>query len=180
MRLRELLRRRSPVEIAFAVSVSVKGLDGVLEIVGGVLVLFTKPETIGRLIIALTQHELSEDRHDVIAGYLVRIAHQFSAGSQGFAGVYLLSHGAIKVFLVEALLRGRRWAYPTAIVFFMLFIIYQMYRYSLQPSIGMIVLSVLDVIVIVLTWLEYGRLKRASGSTSTSVTSQRSPRRRIS
>ena len=161
MRMGELLRRRSPVQIAFEIRILFKGLDGVLEIVGGVLVFLIRPETIGRLIIVLTQHELSEDRHDIIASHLVRVAHQFSAGSQGFAGVYLLSHGAIKVFLVEALFRGRRWAYPTAIVFFMLFITYQMYRYSLQPSMGMVVLSVLDVIVIVLTWLEYGRLERA-------------------
>ena len=173
MHMRELLRRRSPVQIAFEISILFKGLDGVLEIVGGVLVFFVKPEAIGRLIIVLTQHELSEDRHDVVAGYLVRFAHQFSASSQGFAGVYLLSHGLIKVLLVEALLRGRLWAYPTAIVLFMLFITYQMYRYSLHPSMGMVVLSVLDLIVIVLTWLEYGRLKRASDSTSTSVTSQR-------
>jgi uncharacterized membrane protein len=78
-----------------------------------------------------------------------------------FAGVYLLSHGVIKVFLVGSLLRGRLWAYPTAIVFFAMFIVYQMYRYYLHPSIGMIILSILDLIVIVLTWLEYRQLKRA-------------------
>jgi uncharacterized membrane protein len=36
-----------------------------------------------------------------------------------------------------------------------------MYRYYLHPSIEMLVLSILDLIVIVLTWLEYRRLKRA-------------------
>jgi len=41
----------------------------------------------------------------------------------------------------------------------MLFIVYQMYRYYLDPSIGMIVLSILDLVVIGLTLLEYGRLK---------------------
>ena len=51
-------------------------------------------------------------------------------------------------FLVEALLRGRLWAYPTAIVFFVFFMVYQMYRYYLEPSIGMILLSILDLIVI--------------------------------
>jgi uncharacterized membrane protein len=77
-----------------------------------------------------------------------------------FGGVHLLSHGVIKVFLVESLLRGRLLAYPTAIVFFALFIVYQMYRYYLHPSSGMIALSILDLIVIVLTWLEYRQLKR--------------------
>ncbi len=72
---------------------------------------------LGRTGIALTQHELSEDRSDIIASYLVRLAHDVSASTQVFGGVYLFSHGVIKVFLVESLLRGRLWAYPTAIVF---------------------------------------------------------------
>jgi uncharacterized membrane protein len=80
-----------------------------------------------------------------------------------FAGVYLLSHGVIKVVLVASLFRERLWAYPAAIVVFTLFIVYQMYRYMLQSSISMIVLSVLDVVVIGLTWLEYRRLKRFHG-----------------
>jgi uncharacterized membrane protein len=61
---------------------------------------------------------------------------------------------------VASLFRERLWAYPAAIVVFALFIAYQMYRYALGPSISMLVLSVLDVIVIALTWLEYRRLKR--------------------
>jgi uncharacterized membrane protein len=125
----------------------------------GLLLFLVKPETISRIISALTQHELSEDSHDLVARALVRLADQVSADSQVFAGVYLLSHGVIKVFLVEALLRGRLWAYPTAIVFFALFIAYQMYRYYLGSTVGMIALSLLDLVVIALTWLEYRRLK---------------------
>lgn len=161
MRVQKILRRQSLVHIAFEIGIFFKGLDGLLEIVGGLLLFLVKPETISRVVIALVQHELGDDPNDVVASYLVRGANSFSAGSQVFAGVYLLSHGVIKVVLVESLLRGRLLAYPTAIVVFALFIMYQMYRYYLHPSIAMIVLSVLDVVVIVLTWLEYRRLKRA-------------------
>jgi len=161
MRVREILRRQSLAHIAFKIGIFFKGLDGVLEVVGGLLLFFIKPETISRVVIALTQHELGRDRDDVVASYLVRGAGSLSASSQVFAGVYLLSHGVIKIFLVASLLRGRLLAYPTAIVVFMLFIVYQMYRYYLHPSIEMIALSILDAIVIVLTGLEYRRLKRA-------------------
>jgi uncharacterized membrane protein len=161
MRGREFLRQRPSVHLAFQISIFFKGLDGVLEIVGGLLLFFVRPDTISRLVTALTQHELSADRNDVIARYLVRLTQDFSANSWLFAGVYLLSHGIVKVFLVESLLRGRLLAYPAAIVVFALFIIYQMYRYFLRPSLGMIALSILDLIVIVLTWLEYRQLKHA-------------------
>jgi uncharacterized membrane protein len=162
MRVREFIRR-SPVQIAFDIGIFFKGLDGVLEIVGGLLLFVVRPETITGILTTLTQHELSEDPYDVIASQLARLVQDFSASTQLFAGVYLLSHGVIKVVLVASLFRERLWAYPAAIVVFTLFIVYQMYRYVLEPSTSMIVLSVLDVIVIALTWLEYRRLKRVYG-----------------
>jgi uncharacterized membrane protein len=109
---------------------------------------------------------LSKHPHDIIANQVARLVQDFSPGSKMFAGVYLLLHGVIKVVLVVSLFHGRLWAYPAAMVVFALFIAYQMYRYVLEPSTIMIVLSVLDVVVIVLTWLEYGRLKRVHGGAS--------------
>jgi len=158
MRVRDFLKR-SPVQIAFDIGIFFKGLDGVLEIVGGLLLFVVRPDTITGILTTLTQHELSEDPHDIIASQLARLVQDFSASAQLFAGVYLLSHGVIKVVLVASLFRERLWAYPAAIVVFTLFIVYQMYRYVLEPSTSMIVLSVLDVIVIALTWLEYRRLQ---------------------
>ena len=159
MRVREFLAR-PPVQIAFDIGIFFKGLDGVLEIVGGLVLFVVRPETITGIMTTLTQHELSEDPQDIIASGVSRLIQDFSASAQVFAGVYLLSHGVIKVVLVASLFRERLWAYPAAIVVFALFIAYQMYRYALGPSISMLVLSVLDVIVIALTWLEYRRLKR--------------------
>ena len=64
----------------------------------------------------------------------------------------------IKVLLVYALLRRKLWAYPVAIGVFAGFSVYQMYRYVIQPSGWLIALTVLDVIVILLTWAEWHRL----------------------
>jgi len=50
------------------------------------------------------------------------------------------------------------WAYPVAIGVFATFSVYQMYRYVIQPSGWLIALTVLDVIVILLTWAEWHRL----------------------
>jgi len=47
-----------------------------------------KRETISRIISALTQHEWSEDPHDIVARSLVRLADQISADSRLFAGGY--------------------------------------------------------------------------------------------
>ena len=144
--------------IGFEVGAFFKGLDGVLEVIGGALLLAIPPERLRAIVIALTQHELSDDPNDFIASHARRAVRAISPEGELFAALYLLSHGVLKVLLVYALLKRKLWAYPVAIVVFAAFGIYQMYRYAVTPSLGMIVLTVLDVFVIALTWLEYRRL----------------------
>src|SRR5262249_15052383 len=147
----------------FDISVVTKGLDGVLEILGGLLLLFANPIQIHNVIRALTEHELSEDPRDLVATYLRSSTQHLSQGAQVFAATYLLWHGVVKITLVTALLLRRRWAYPTAILAFLLFLVYQLYRYSHTRAPELLVLSIVDVIVIGLTWLEYRRLKAWHG-----------------
>jgi uncharacterized membrane protein len=149
------------VHLFFTLGVWAKGIDGVLEIIGGVLLFFFGPAQIKSLVRSLTQHELSEDPHDLIANYLLNSVRQLTTGAELFAAVYLLWHGAVKVGLVTALLLRERWAYPVAIIAFALFLAYQLYRWSHTHSVELLVLSVLDIFVIVITWLEYRRLTAA-------------------
>jgi uncharacterized membrane protein len=87
-----------------------------------------------------------------------------------FGAVYLLVHGAVKIGLVIALLLNRLWAYPCMIIVLLIFIGYQLYRIVLQPSVGLVVLTVFDALIVMLTWREYRRQRRipkdrASGET---------------
>jgi uncharacterized membrane protein len=153
-------RRRSGhlVHVLFLVSVIGKGIDGVLEIAGGVLLFFLDPLQIHGIVRLLTQHELSEDPNDLVANYLLHRTGHVSAGARTFGAIYLLSHGMVKLVLVTGLLSRRRWAYPAAIFAFLLFVVYQLYRYTHTGSPELLALSALDVLVVVLTWLEYQRL----------------------
>ena len=118
------------------------------------------PQTLKGFVWAITRHELSEDPKDLIANFLVRSAGHFSVSAKVFGSVYLFSHGIIKIALILSLWKRKLWSYQAAIVFFILFIIYQMYRYTHHHSAWLILLSILDVIVVMLTWLEYRNLKR--------------------
>jgi uncharacterized membrane protein len=161
-RVTGLPKIKSPVHAAFEIGIFFKGLDGVAEVVGAVLLLVVPPRAISHALVMVTQHELSEDPHDFIASHLLRLSERFSADTQFFAAMYLLVHGVVKVLLVWALFRRKLWAYPAAIVVFAAFAVYQMHRYFLSHSLAMIALTVLDVGVIVLTWMEYARLKRGA------------------
>jgi uncharacterized membrane protein len=150
------------VHLLFNIGVIGKGIDGILEILGGILLFILSPERINDIVRLITQHELSEDPNDFVAHLLVQSLHHLSGDTKLFGAIFLLWHGAIKVWLVWALLHKRWWAYPVGIIAFAAFVVYQLYRYTHTHSIWLIGLSLLDVFVIVLTWLEYKRLKAFS------------------
>jgi uncharacterized membrane protein len=139
----------------FKISVTLKGLDGLLEIIGGTVLLFVKPSTLDQIARSLTQHELSEDPHDFIARHILHSAGHLTHGGALFAAVYLLSHGIAKVVLVVALLRDQLWAYPAMIVLLGAFIVYQLYRLSYHATLGLTLLTIFDAFVVWLTWREY-------------------------
>jgi uncharacterized membrane protein len=142
-------------EVFFRTSVLLKGLDALLEIIAGVAIWILNPAQIVRLTTLLTHDELSEDPHDVVANYLRHAAGRLSLSSEHFMALYLLSHGIVKLFAVVALLKNRLWGYPLSIVVFGGFVIYQIYRFTLTGAIGLIALTIFDLVVIWLIWLEY-------------------------
>jgi uncharacterized membrane protein len=148
----------------FKIGLVLKGLDGILEVVGGLLLLFLSPRAIERIARALTAHELSEDPHDMIARYLLHSTSHLNSGITLFGAIYLLSHGVAKIVLVGLVLRDKLWAYPWLIVLLLAFIAYQIYRLAwVHFSVGLTALTVFDAALVWLTWREY-RSKRASAS----------------
>lgn len=146
----------------FAIGIVAKGLDGLLELVGGILLLFSTPGTIQHLVSLLTQEELSEDPRDFIATRLVAGSAGITGSTLVFAAAYLFVHGLVKVVLVVALLRDKRWAYPWMIAVLLAFIAYQVFEIVVHPTVGLVALTVFDVLVVVLTWHEYRKLRSAA------------------
>jgi uncharacterized membrane protein len=162
LRITKLIGSNNLLHNSFEIGILIKGIDGVLEVIGGFLLILVYPERLNRIFVFLTQHELSEDPDDVIANFLLKTSHEFSVGSQYFGVLYLLTHGIVKLFLFAMLRQRKLWAYPLTIVFLILFIGYQCYRYTYSKSIWLIVLTVFDVIMVFLTWLEYKRIKKTT------------------
>jgi uncharacterized membrane protein len=144
----------------FELSVLLKGAHAALECIGGMALALTGNRAIRSLVTQVTQSELIEDRKDVVANHLLAWAQGFSVETQHFYAYYLLSHGAVKLALVTGLLLRKLWAYPITVAVFGLFIIYQLYRYTQTHGLGLLLLTVLDLIVVALTWHEYGLMRR--------------------
>lgn len=139
----------------FRISLILKGLHAAIECAGGVVLYFVSTATITRWVSALTQEELAEDTHDFVARHFLDAAHHLSVVTEAFYAFYLVSHGLVNALLVVGLLKEKLWAYPASLVVLTGFIGYQIYRYWLGHSFGLLLLTGLDVLLIVLVWHEW-------------------------
>jgi uncharacterized membrane protein len=153
------LRSGALLDRSFQLSITLKGLHALLETIGGIALLMIDPQTLNRFMLTVLNEELSEDPRDFITTHLIRAYQSFVSGGKHFASLYLLSHGVVKLVLVVALFWNKRWAYPLMITVLAAFIFYQLYRFALTHSLVMILLSLFDLVVMVLTWLEYRKQK---------------------
>ncbi len=144
----------------FTLSVGLKGFFAALELIAGIAALFVSPSALSHFLIALTQNELSEDPHDLIATQLLQWGHSISLGAELFGALYLISHAVVKLFLVGGLLKNKLWAYPASLGVLGVFVAYQLYRLTLGYSFGLAALTVFDLIVVWLIWQEYRIVER--------------------
>jgi uncharacterized membrane protein len=152
---------RSILHNSFRTGITLKGIDGVLELIGGALLWFVNPSRLGDPLQMALQHELSRDPHDFVAAHLLHVTERLTSANRTFATLFLLSHGLVKIIIVAALWMDRLWAYPLGIGVFSAFGVYQVYRWTHTHSFFLVLLTVFDVLVIYLTWAEYVLEKRA-------------------
>lgn len=151
----------------FEVSIVIKGIDGFLEIIGSSLLFYvTKTDKMGQIVLALTEHELSQDPNDFWANLLTHSVNQLSLKSVNFGAIYLLLHGVLKIFMVIMLLQKRLWAYPVTATTLLVFATYQIYRFTHTHSPFLIFFSVFDILTAILTIFVYQELKIKHGPLS--------------
>ena len=148
---------RDLTDRAFRIGLLLKMLDGLIETVGGILLLIIRPDQIDRLVHWLTQGELNHDPHDFVANHIVNSASHITGAGLTFGAIYLLSHGLVKVVLVVEVWRDHLWAYLGLIGVTTLFVIYQVYVIVGKFSLGLFLLTIFDLVIIYLTQKEYRR-----------------------
>lgn len=159
-----MFKPETRLDRVFEVAIVLKGLNGLAESVGGVLLLLVSPNKLQSLVVLFTQTELSEDPGDLVAKYLLKTADGITGAGLVFGAAYLLSHGVVKIVLVVALLLDRLWAYPWMIGVLIAFIGYQLYRIALSPTLALVALTLFDLVIVFLTWREYGHKRERLSS----------------
>jgi uncharacterized membrane protein len=150
---------RSAFERVYSIVVAVKGFDGLIELLSG-LVLLVAPRLTGSALEALAA-ELAEGTsplRDATARSIAAAGGGLVTGAAPLA-VFLLVHGVVKLLTVYALLRRAiRW-YPWALAALVVLLVVQLGDLLTAFAIGGAALAVLDVLVIVLVALEYRHLR---------------------
>jgi uncharacterized membrane protein len=149
--------RERVLDLVFLVGVLFKGIDGLVELIGGLVLLIATPVQLLGAARALTAEELAEDPNDIIANLILHGAQHLESATVLFVAIYLLLHGIVKLAIVAALLLGTRRVYPWAIAALLLFLVFQIYELFVAPSWTVVLLTIFDAIIILLTWREWRR-----------------------
>jgi uncharacterized membrane protein len=153
-------RPTSLLDKVFEGGIIIKGLTGVAEFAGGVLLFFVSPASIHSFVVFITQDELLEDPHDRIANLLLSSSQYLTSGNRTFLIVYLWVHAGIKFIAVIGILKNQRWAYPFSLITLGVLMLYQLYSIIfIAPSAGLILLTIFDIFILALIWREYGKIR---------------------
>lgn len=145
----------------FEYGILIKGIDGLIEALTAVALIFLSPHRLQGLVVLATHRQLATDPDDFISNFLIHMSHNFTNSARLFFIIYLAIHAAIKLVSVFGLLRNKMWAYPFALISLSLLTLYQVYDIIFGAgSIVIILLTVFDLAILGLIWREYQKVKQ--------------------
>jgi uncharacterized membrane protein len=144
----------------FRISILVKAADGIIEACAGGIFYFVGYTTINSALFLAFHGEIAESPRDPFWQFLINEWHTISLSGNAFWGLLFMVHGITKLALSVALLKNRRWAYPTAAVVFTLFVGFEIFSLFTRPSLFLYLITIFDAIVVGLILREYRHLKK--------------------
>ena len=144
----------------FDIVVVLKGLNGIVECVVGTALLFIKPGVVMQWVQWLTQSELLQDPHDLLATSLERWANNFGHDAQIFAGFYLLAHGVVKFALAVLLFKERPWVFPLALFLFTALVAFALHHIVQHWSWALAAFIAFDLFTIAVIAKEWSAVKK--------------------
>ena len=134
--------------VLFDIGLIVKGIDSLLEVTGGILLL--SPIKVSGYIEVLSEHS----KHDFVSRTLEKLATGVHAATIATA-VYLMVHGLAKAILIVAALKRKTWGYLGLMAVLTIFSIAELARYFETQRIVLLVFSLFDAALVVLIAHEY-------------------------
>jgi uncharacterized membrane protein len=142
----------------FQAAVIVKGINGFLQVIGGILLMVVGPVRINHGLDMLTVGQLEDSPNGLLLKLLTSNGVVRHVGPVDFAVFYLIANGLAKIAIVAALMKRKRRVFPYAVGFLGLFVAFGLVRLFTHRSPILAVAMAIDTIVIILIWREYKAL----------------------
>ena len=154
-------QKRSLAHLAYVVTVALKGFDGGLETLAGLVIWITGPQRLYRWAVRITAPELYDGEHVRAVHAIRRGAEHLATTGAHFVVFYLLVHGILKLGLAIVLLRGGgRWIFPAGTLILTGFIAFMSYRLSQQWSNWLLGFALFDALTLALVLNEWRKPAR--------------------
>lgn len=158
------LSRRSPLlHYAYLAAILIKGFDGALEALAGMIITITGPERAYEWVIQFTAPELTG--HHPALHAIRNGATRLVESSHTFVIFYLLVHGVLKLGVVLALLRGGgRLVFPAASLILGAFVIYmgtELARHWSGWVLSFLLFDLLTLLLVLNEWRNVARNGRS-------------------
>ncbi len=162
----EQVRSSQWYERIYKLTVIIKGVDGFIELMTGLLLLLA-PGWLHAMLRALSGEALEHSNRFMryIAENIAHIDADIARGGLVVVILFLLTHGVVKLALVWALLKEILWAYPYALAVLTAFFLYQLYLSVTHLTVGMVLFTLLDAVIIWVVWGEWRELKHKAAKT---------------
>jgi uncharacterized membrane protein len=165
--------KASATDRMFKIAIALKGIDGALQVLGGLLLAIIPPTLITGVANTIITRDLLGDPSGTLSTHLATAADHFANGStRWFAIIYLFAHGVIKLALVWALVKRIMPAFPIAVVVLAGFVVYEVWRAVETHSIALPIFAAIDVVIIVMVIREYVKLRRERAADSAVETAE--------
>jgi uncharacterized membrane protein len=152
----------SLAHLAYLITITVKGFDGLVELCLGLLIVFLGPFRFYAWVLRLTAPELDDNPDSALVMAVRHGATRLAQGQSGFAITYLLIHGLLKLGLAVALLRGGgRILFPVAALVFSGFIAVMAVKLSHQWSNWLLSFALFDFATLLLVLNEWRQRSHA-------------------
>lgn len=164
-----VIGKSSLLHRAYLVAILIKGIDGALEGLAGMIIVIAGRQRLDEWVLRLTAPELA-GRHPALHA-IQRGAERLAEGPHAFLIFYLLVHGLVKVGIVIALFKGGgRWVFPVASLILAGFVMYMSWRLTIRWSDWLLGFAIFDLVTLALVLIEW-RSRQLLESTSSRIIS---------
>ena len=146
-------------DLLFRVGMGWRILYGSLRLILGFTLLRLIGTPLSDIFYKVMSHEPIEDPTDLLIQIVSPLFQHLSFRVTYFIAAYLIFWGIIDILLSINLLKHKKWAFPISIYLIVIFVVYEIYRFSYTHSLILASIIIIDIALVWLIRKEYNKLK---------------------